>query len=260
MAASPIQLSAEQVKNYHDNGYLIVENLLTDQEIEAFLSNEARPEIQAQWEDLGLHLKDEVRNYIAKHPNIAGVAAQLLGGKTRIVQTMYLPKEPAVSDDKTKNVGIALHQDTHYLPNEPNTLMACWIAMNDTDSENGGLCVVPKSHLDGLYSTHQTKEHEEHVSWEIEYLMRDPDGREYKKKFYSFEIDGLDHNNIAKLTAPKGAGVFFNGMTIHGSYANRSQTRWRKAFAVHYVKDGTWVYRADVQQTDAVDKFSTLKS
>jgi ectoine hydroxylase-related dioxygenase (phytanoyl-CoA dioxygenase family) len=43
--------------------------------------------------------------------------------------------------------------------------------------------------------------------------------------------------------------VFFTGLTIHGSYANRSPDRARRAFATHYVAEGTWVFRTDVQQT-----------
>jgi len=42
-------------------------------------------------------------------------------------------------------------------------------------------------------------------------------------------------------------------MTIHSSFANRSPDRQRRAFATHYVKDGTWVYRCDVQDTVAVE-------
>jgi ectoine hydroxylase-related dioxygenase (phytanoyl-CoA dioxygenase family) len=50
---------------------------------------------------------------------------------------MYLNKT------QENNLGIALHQDTHYIPNTPNTLLACWIALSDTDETNGGLFVVP---------------------------------------------------------------------------------------------------------------------
>jgi ectoine hydroxylase-related dioxygenase (phytanoyl-CoA dioxygenase family) len=38
-------------------------------------------------------------------------------------------------------------------------------------------------------------------------------------------------------------------MTIHGSFANKSSNWPRLAFATHYVKDGTWIYRQDIQDT-----------
>ena len=130
--------------------------------------------------------------------------------------------------------------------------MACWIAMSDTDAENGGLCVVPGSHRHGRYSTHKNPNAAEHDAWEIEYLMRDRAGKEWTQRMVSFEIDGLNHDDVEKLTVPKGSGVFFDGHTIHGSYANRSPHRVRRAWAVHFVKEGTWLFRADVQDLTPV--------
>ena len=83
--------------------------------------------------------------------------------------------------------------------------------------------------------------------------MRNRAGKEWVHEFYSFEIDDLDPTSIQKLEVPKGAGVFFTGMTIHGSFANRSTSNDRLAFAVHYVREDTWVLRADVQDTVAVN-------
>jgi ectoine hydroxylase-related dioxygenase (phytanoyl-CoA dioxygenase family) len=83
--------------------------------------------------------------------------------------------------------------------------------------------------------------------------MRDRAGKTWTEPMHSHEIVGLDGGRIEYLTVPKGAGVFFTSMTIHGSFANRSGDRPRLAFATHYVKDGTWVYRADIQDTTPVD-------
>ena len=113
-----------------------------------------------------------------------------------IVQTMYLEKQPARGGE-VGGAGVALHQDLHYLPCEPETLMACWIALSDADAENGGLCVVPGSHRHGLYSTHKNPNAQEHDAWEIEYLMRDRAGNEWTQRMYSFEIDGLNHDDVA---------------------------------------------------------------
>ena len=72
------------------------------------------------------------------------------------------------------------------------------------------------------------------------------------ERFYSFEIDNLDPAAVRRLTVPKGAGVYFTGLTIHGSYANTSG-RPRKAFATHYVKEGTFLPRKDIQETVPVE-------
>ena len=240
----PFQLTADQLKDYERDGYLVVEGVLGDDEVDAFLTHQET--LTKPQEGLHIHLADPQWRRLATHPNVAGVAAQLLDGTPGIVQTMYLPKK--AGDDA---VGFALHQDAHYLPAEPNTLMACWIALSDTGSDNGGLCVVPGSHHQGLRTTHKSSGNE-HGNWQADYLMRDREGKEWTQTFYSFEIDDLDPDSVRKLQVPKGGGVFFTSLTIHGSFANRSATEDRLAWAVHYVRDGTWLTRMDVQETVAV--------
>jgi phytanoyl-CoA hydroxylase len=245
---APMTLSDAQIAQYERDGYLIVPDLLTDDEIDDFVAYEHEPKPEGWRENLRHHADDERWAQIAKHPNVVSIARQLLGGKRpMVVQTMYMERQPA-GDAEVGSKGIALHQDLHYLPTEPPTLLACWIAMNDTDAENAGLCVVPGSNQHGLYEAKQNDDTEEHDAWEVDHLMRDRDGREWTQSFYSFDIEGLDEDAIERLTVPKGAGVFFSGYTIHGSYANRSKDRVRRAFATHFVDDRSWVVRTDVQE------------
>ena len=247
-----IQLTDAQVDRFHDEGYLVVPDLLTADEVEAFVRHQADPEAESLRQGLRTHLSDPFWRRLAHHPNVAGVARQILGGRPRIVQTMYMAKEPAGPDEELGGAGISLHQDSHYLPNEPDTLMACWIAMSDTDPENGGLCVAPGSHKDTLRETTMNPTPAP-MSSESDYGMRSPDGREWTEKLYSFDVVGIGEEDLVRLTVPRGSGVFFTSRTVQGSYANRSRTRPRLAFAVHYVKDGTWVFRTDVQDTTPVD-------
>jgi phytanoyl-CoA hydroxylase len=235
-------LSELQLKRYRAEGFLVVPSLLTGREVDAFVDYEASQDPQCRGR-LDNHKKDSRWRTVAAHPNIAGIAHQILGEDPMIVQTMYMEKYPAA-----EGKGTAPHQDCHYLPNEPNTLMACWLAMSDTDGENGGLCVVPGSHTRGLFGTHKAENAKDHQVWESEHRMRDRSGKEWTQVFYSFEIDGLDRSAVLNLEVPQGAGVFFNGMTIHGSYGNRSAGRVRRAFATHFVARGTWVERCDVQE------------
>lgn len=248
---SPIQLTDAKIAQFHADGFLVVPNLLTGEEVDAFLRHEADPESASLKQGLRTHLSDPCWRQLAIHPNIAGVAGQILDGRPCVVQTMYMSKQPAGPDEELGDAGISLHQDSHYLPNEPDTLMACWIALSDTDPENGGLCVAPGSHKDALRDT-TLNTNPEHVSWESEYGMRSPDGREWTEKLYSFDVVGIGEEDLVRLTVPCGSGVFFTSRTVHGSFANRSRTRPRLAFAVHYVKEGTWVFRTDVQDTTPV--------
>jgi len=252
----PIQLSDQDLEQYRNDGYLVVPDLLTEAEVSAFAAYADCPEQMARFGILA-HRQDLHWARLATHPNTAGIAQQILGGMPRIVQTMYMRKNPAAAGADLGAPGVALHQDTHHLPNDPNTLMACWIAMSDTDAENGGLCVVPGSHRDGLRAS-RPNESVEHATWQLDHSMRDRDGRTWTEHFYSFQIDGVDRKDTVELIIPRGSGVFFTSLTIHGSYANRSANRTRRAFAVHFVRDGTWVSRCDVQDTTAVTAFSAL--
>jgi ectoine hydroxylase-related dioxygenase (phytanoyl-CoA dioxygenase family) len=246
----PIRLTDDQRAQYARDGFLVVHDLITPEEADAFVAYEAQPKPEGWIENLRHHVDDPRWRALATHPNIAGVAQQLIGADEPplVVQTMYMERQPA-GDAEIGSKGIALHQDLHYLPTEPPTLMACWLALNDTDAGNGGLCVVPGSHREGLYGTHKNDDDQEHDAWEMDHLMRDRDGREWTQRFYSFDIDGLDHDRVEILTIPTGAGVFFDGLTIHGSYGNRSKDRFRRAFATHYVAPHSWVLRTDVQET-----------
>ncbi len=233
-------LDSRDIAHFHQQGYLLVENLLTSEEVDAFVQYEARDQ-QPVARGLQHHKVDDQWTHLAHHPRIAAIVRQLNGPNPQIVQTMYMNKAP---DGGT---GVALHQDTHYIRNEPNTLMACWIALSDTDADNGGLCVVPESNTKGLYSFERVRNTGEHTSWEQVYPMSDRQGKAWDETMHSFDITGLEEDEIVRLNVPCGAGVFFTGMTVHGSFANHSADRPRRAFATHFVQEGTWIFRRDLQ-------------
>ncbi|MFT5369950.1 MAG: hypothetical protein ACI8V2_004929, partial [Candidatus Latescibacterota bacterium] len=112
-------LTQDQIAQYEIDGYLVVNDLLTASEIETFLAEEAKEKPQA-WKAQGLrrYTVDPQWQFFATHPKISGMVSQLMQGQPNIVQTMYMSKNPE------GGTGVALHQDTHYIRNEPNTLMA----------------------------------------------------------------------------------------------------------------------------------------
>ena len=242
MSHQSTPLTEDQVTSFHNEGYLVVEDLLTPEEVTSFVEYEAQGD-QPGPRGLQNHKIDAQWAHLAHHPKVAGIVRQLCGPTPRIVQTMYMDKAPS------GGTGVALHQDTHYIRNEPNTLMACWVALSDTDGENGGLCVVPGSNHKGLFEFQRVRDTEEHTSWEQVYPMRDRSGHSWDETMHSFDITGLDKEDIVRLNVPSGAGVFFTGMTIHGSFANRSSNRPRRAFATHFIDESTWIYRQDLQDT-----------
>jgi len=234
-------LTPEQVLRYHADGYLVVPDLLTQSEVDEFLEYESKPKPPEHQRGLQTHTVSPAWSNLAAHPRIVAITQLLLQGEPMIVQTMYMNKAPG------GDVGIALHQDTHYITSEPNTLMACWLALSDTGAENGGLCVVPGSHLTGLRKGGINSDKQQHATWESDIAMRDRSGKEWTEHFVSFQIENVDPDEIERLEVPRGGGVFFTGMTIHGSFANNSPDKARLAFATHYVREGTWIFRTDIQ-------------
>jgi phytanoyl-CoA hydroxylase len=238
-------VSSGELEDYHEKGYLIVHDLLSDEEIDTFLTHGRTPAGEGE-NPILRHKTNEYYRSIATAPRIISIVRSLVGGSPMIVQSMLLDKEARGGR------GISLHQDAHHIDAEPNTLMACWIALTDTDGDNGGLCVVPGSHRGELLQTHPSRDESEHDNWDYELPMRNRDGKEWMQRFYSFEVDPLDHGPVEQLVVPRGTGVFFSSLTVHGSYANRSANRPRIAFATHYVREGTWVLRSDLQELVAV--------
>ena len=80
----PIQLSEEQIEQYHEDGYLVVPDLLRQDEVDAFLTHEDHPNTQELRNGLLTHLTDPQWNYLATHPNVAGVASRLSEGMRTI--------------------------------------------------------------------------------------------------------------------------------------------------------------------------------
>lgn len=233
-------LSDGDLDTYRNEGYLVVPDLLPPADIDAFLDYEAAHAGDGP-RGLQNHRNDEAWGAIARHDAVVSRVRQMLGGGPLIVQTMYMAKKPG------GGTGVALHQDTHYIRNEPNSLMACWMAFNDTGPDNGGLCVVPGSHRQGLFDAGEVRESDQHASWVNDYPMRGPDGKEWVEKMHSHDIHDFSRDQVKMLDVPKGGGVFFSSLTVHGSYANQTADRPRLAFATHYVREGTWVYRQDLQ-------------
>jgi ectoine hydroxylase-related dioxygenase (phytanoyl-CoA dioxygenase family) len=240
-------LSQRQIARYQRDGYLVLPRVLTDREVATFLLREPRiPAWSKAPQPLTRHKVEPHWRWLVTHRGTAGIVAQLLYGIPCVVQSTYLPKQPLVPGAVART-GIGFHRDNFYIRSEPQTLLACWIALCDTDAENGGLCVVPRSHLEEPHL--RTNPAWRCKGFQITHRLRDRSGREWTSRLNAAQFDGIDPMDVVQLTVPRGGAVFFDGNLIHGSYANCSPTRERLAAAVHYVKNRSWVFRVDLQDT-----------
>jgi phytanoyl-CoA hydroxylase len=131
----------------------------------------------------------------------------LMGEEPVAAQSMFYFKPPGAR-------GQDLHQDNYYLRVAPKTCVAAWVAIDDVDQQNGGMVLVPGSH-------------------KLPILCPTP-----ADKTLFFTDHHLDvPEGMTPIPADMKAGdvLFFNGSVIHGSYPNKSQDRFRRAFICHYI-------------------------
>jgi len=151
-----------------------------------------------------LPVSEPSRRYMLDH-RLYPILKELIGDEPAAVQSMFYFKPP-------KARGQELHQDNFYLRVKPGTCMAAWIAVDDVDAENGGMKVVPGSHLEIACP----KKADTTTSFTIDYVPP-PDG---------FDVVHCDMK--------AGDVLFFNGSLIHGSTPNTSETRFRRSLIFHY--------------------------
>jgi phytanoyl-CoA hydroxylase len=163
------------------------------------------------------HDLDPVFDRFSRNPAVAGVAGDLGFTEPRLLQSMYIFKQPEIGGE------VVCHQDSTFLHTEPETVVGFWFALEDATIDNGCLWALPGGHRLGLKKR----------------FVRQGDG-------VAFEV--LDDapwpdDALVPLEAPRGTLVVLHGRLPHQSGPNRS-TRSRHAYSVHVI-DGTADYPED---------------
>jgi ectoine hydroxylase-related dioxygenase (phytanoyl-CoA dioxygenase family) len=110
-----------------------------------------------------------------------------------------------------------VHQDNYYFGlQDPQGLVTAWIALDDATLENGCMSFGEGSHEGPVYP---------HLA---------PPGKAFEL-YVPPEI--ADKQPMTPAPVPKGGVSFHHGTVFHQSGPNRSK-RWRRACALHYVRNG----------------------
>lgn len=222
----------ERAAFYRENGYLVVPDLLSPQEVADLRAEAAticrgrrgavrglQPDDPAAEDDaimaryLCIHFPHKISPFMRAalaHPKIAEILAELIGPNVKCMQSMLFVKHAG-------KPGQAWHQDEYFIPTRDRSLTAAWIALDNATVENGCLWVIPGSHRDGVLwprRPHGTDEFDEgDETWGSPY-----DGQE-----------GVP------LAVGAGGVVFFHGYILHRSYRNRARSGFRRALVNHYM-------------------------
>ncbi|KAE8742042.1 hypothetical protein FOCC_FOCC012417 [Frankliniella occidentalis] len=124
-------------------------------------------------------------------------------------QNIALHHTKAHNKPPKKGAPYLMHQDYLYFPYKNDSMVAVFLNIDDSDRENGGLCVYPGSHKLGVLKDHGVFEDGQEYHW------ADP---------AKYPIEGA-----TPIIAKRGEVVIFSYLLLHGSYVNNSD-RTRRMF------------------------------
>jgi phytanoyl-CoA hydroxylase len=232
-------LTAEQRRQWDDDGFVVLRGLLDAPTIDAQLARAVElcravaagerlpkgafvaPE-KNSWpgasepEDFVskvflLHHWDPVFGPISRDPRILGAVADVLGPDLDCFLSQFIFKNPGA-------IGQPWHQDSFYFPFEPDRQVGVWIAVTAATADNGPLWVLPGSHRERIH---------EHV----------PDTRADANFGYVEIVDHDMADEVCVLMDP-GDVLVFDSHLMHRSHDNRSDGA-RAAMVYHYGAAGT---------------------
>ncbi|XP_028601602.2 phytanoyl-CoA dioxygenase, peroxisomal-like [Podarcis muralis] len=230
-------LSPEQRDFYEENGYLVIKNLVSDEDVEHFRNefvkicrqevivpglmvirdvsiakSEFIPDQKAVSKLQDFQRHEELFRYCTLSQILKYVEC-FTGPNIMAMHTMLINKPP---DSGKKTSRHPMHQDLHYFPFRPADRIVCaWTAMEKIDRRNGCLVVLPGSHKGPL------KQHD-YPEWEGGVNKMYHGVRDFDKTIPRVH-----------LAMEKGDTVFFHPLLIHGSGMNRTEG-FRKAISCHY--------------------------
>lgn len=238
--ASVAPLTSEQLKSFHRDGCLVVEDLISQEEVEGLRSrlrdytHGGRPsdKLRIQTEPKvtrgefeidhpgdgirkidGLVEHDDLFQRLGLNENVVGIIEQILGSDLKMFRNALLLKPPKVGSAK------GMHQDSPYWPIDPMSLCSCWFALDDANEENGCMAALPGAHKRGALP---------HVKVPDDFVI---------------DENSYDANEAVHFPVRAGGGLFFHSLLPHVTAPNRSD-RWRRAIALSYMSSRS-VYTRD---------------
>ena len=200
-----MSLTAAQIKQYEDDGYVAPIDVLSKDE-----ANEIRKEIEyieKKWpnelEGLGrnyIHLISPLFDKICHNSKILDAVESIIGKDILICGTTLFIK------NANEKGFVSFHQDAKYIGLEPHNWVTAWIAVTNSNEENGCMRMWPGSHKDDL-KNHEQKFDEDNL------LTRGQ------------TIENVPIEETEPVILNAGQMSLHHPTVIHGSGLNRSNDR-----------------------------------
>lgn len=232
-----IMLTDDERQQYVDDGYIVVKNILTRDEVERYKRRASQiahgdlppggekmvvrdvrvakgeykpadPEMGV-WKLLQPDWHDETFRDFPANKRLLDVVEQVIGPDIKCFLTMMIYKPPKLDD-----VHHPWHQDKQYFNFGPaDQIMGTWIALDATDGDNGTMRFLPGSH-------------KQEVAHEYDSGPRQNFGILYAKDF------PIPHPDEVTVELGPGDGVFFHSLLLHRTGPNVTD-RHRRVLTMH---------------------------
>ena len=210
-------LSNEQLQHFREQGFVNVGRLMQDDEL-AVIGREYDRLVTLESQTLGnpedgvypyramLNFRSPELKKFIQYPALLEIMVQLLGEDVRFWWDQGINKSPGAGSY------IAWHQDNGYQKGKTAEYVTCWLALDDSSPENGGLYAVPGSHLAG------SRDHE----WRGVHAVL-PDA----------EVKAAD---AVPLNAKAGEFLLFSSFLVHQTVGNETADRQRRAWVMQFCR------------------------
>ncbi len=235
-AWNQFRLTDAQVAHYHEHGYVSGIKLLEEDQVDAlraelaewfnpdhagrelwyeYHTNESNDPDTVLFHALGSWRIKPGFHDLLWNPAFTVAASQLLDGPVRFWHDQLFCK-PA------RHGGVvAWHQDySYWTRTRPMNHLTCWIALDDSQQDNGCLQYVPGSHR-----------------WDLLPITGLAGDMVAIREVLNDEQWHQLQNPVA-IEVPKGYASFHHPLLVHGSFANRTD-RPRRAVVINTFRDGT---------------------
>jgi len=149
----------------------------------------------AQWQKASRRFYD-----LCVTPVILNYVEDLIGSNFVLWGGQFFLKQP--HDGSV----VPWHQDTQYWPLKPAKAVTVWLALYDTDEENGAMKIVKGSHKKGVFNHHINKAKNLALNQEV-------------------SDDQFNHSDVVSLNLKAGEISLHDDGLLHGSEANNSDRR-----------------------------------
>ena len=197
-------LNSNQQKQYNEEGYVAPLDILTKEE-----ALEARNEIELIEKEMpneidksgryNVHLISPKLDAIVHNSKILDAVESIIGKNILVCSTTLFIKNPK------KEGFVSYHQDAKYIGLEPHNWVTAWIAITDSNNENGCMRMWPKSHI-------ELKDHNQKFN-EGNLLTRGQ------------TVEGVPENEVKSVELKAGQMSLHHPRIVHGSGINKSNDR-----------------------------------